>query len=102
MPLRDGEPPGLPDRVVGTFAGHPNYVTAVEVAPDASWLATAARNDVTVRIWAADGTPRAALAGRTTWHGRLEGFTPVLAVAPDGSRLATATWTTARIWGNDG
>jgi len=34
---------------------HDGPVSAVAIAPDGTWLATASDN--TVRLWAADGTP---------------------------------------------
>ena len=64
---------------------------AVAIAPDGTWLATVG-DDGTVRIWAADGTPRATLTGHRD---------PVIAVAiaPDGTWLATGGGDgTVRTW----
>ena len=38
---------------MNTLTGHRGWVTAVAIAPDGSWLATASA-DKTARIWAAD------------------------------------------------
>jgi len=50
--------------------------------------------DKTVRTWAADGTPRATLAGHK--HG-----VGAVAIAPDGTWLATGDVGTVRIWAAD-
>ena len=65
----------------------------VAIAPDGTWLATAS-NDKTVRIWEADGTPRATLTGHKDWVTRV-------AIAPDGTWLATGDVGTVRIWAAD-
>jgi WD40 repeat protein len=70
-------------------------VHTVAIAPDGSWLATASA-DGTARVWAADGTPLATLAGhRQPVH--------IVAIAPDGSWLATGSDDrTVRIWTTEG
>ncbi len=72
--------------------GHTDWVSAVAVAPDGTWLATGSR-DRTVRIWdAATGRQRGILTG----HG---GSVSAVAVAPDGTWLVTASIDgTVRIW----
>jgi len=72
---------------------HRHVVWAVAIAPDGTWLATASV-DKTVRTWAADGTPRATLAGHK--HG-----VGAVAIAPDGTWLATGDVGTVRIWAAD-
>ena len=53
-------------------------------------------DDGTARTWDADGTPRATLTGHT-------GRVYAVAISPDGSWLATASWDgTARTWDADG
>jgi WD40 repeat protein len=77
------------------LTGHDGSAEAVTIAPDGMWLATASW-DKTARIWAADGTLRAALTGHKS---------PVtgVAIAPDGTWLATSSGDqTARIWAVDG
>jgi WD40 repeat protein len=75
-----------------TLAGHADWVGAVAIAPDGTWLATTS-HDGTARTWdAATGQCRATLTG----HNR-----PVtaVAIAPDGTWLATASNDdTARTW----
>jgi WD40 repeat protein len=86
-------PPDLPSpALLHTLAGHTGKVTAVEIAPDGTWLATAGE-DRTVRIWdAAAGEQRAVLTGYTNDVNAVE-------IAPDGTWLATAGEDrTVRIW----
>ncbi len=60
-----------------------------------TWLATGGI-DGTVRLWAADATPRGVLTGH---HGTVT----AVAIAPDGTWLATASGDrTVRIWAADG
>ena len=76
-------PPDQPsDALIRVLTGHNDPVSAVAIAPDGTWLATAS-GDGTVRIWAADGTPRATLTGH--------GWVFAVAIAPDGTWLATAS-----------
>ena len=89
----------LPDQPsqasIRTLTGHGNWVQAVAIAPDGSWLATAS-TDRTVRTWSADGTSRATLTGHTDWVN-------AVAISPDGTWLATASSdTTVRTWSADG
>jgi hypothetical protein len=74
------------------LTGHADWVTAVAVAPDGSWLASGS-GDETVRIWdVATGRERAALTAHTRW-------VRAVAVAPDGSWLASGSGDkTVRIW----
>jgi WD40 repeat protein len=78
-----------------TLTGHTNYVLALAIAPDRSWLASAS-DDATVRIWdPCTGQTRHTLTDHTS---RIE----ALAVAPDGSWLASASRDNAvRIWDVD-
>ena len=70
-------------------------MNAVAISPDGTWLATAS-SDRTVRTWAADGTPRAALTGH-------QGAVLGVAISPDGTWLATAgSDGTVRTWAADG
>ena len=70
-------------------------MTAVAIAPDGTWLATA-DNHGRARIWGADGTPRAALTGH-------DGPVTAVAIAPDGTWLATASIDgTVRTWAAGG
>ena len=90
---RDGADLGRCDRPAARYpTGHTSWVTAVAIAPDGTWLATAS-DDGTVRIWdAATGQQRATLTGHTDQ-------VRAVAVAPDGTWLATASGDqTARIW----
>ena len=89
-------PPDLPsDALIRVLTGHRGLVTAVAIAPDGTWLATAG-TDGTVRTWAADGTPRATLTGH-------DGGVSAVAIAPDGTWLATAgNDGTVRTWAADG
>ena len=85
--------PDLPHPALSrVLTGHTREVTALGVAPDGSWLASAS-HDTTVRIWdPATGTPRHTLTGHTS---RVQ----ALVVAPDGSWLAsTGDDATVRIW----
>ena len=64
-------------------------MTAVAIAPDGTWLASAGA-DGSVRIWdPATGQQRAALAGHA-------GPVTAVAIAPDGTWLASAATTTGR------
>ena len=74
------------------LTGHTGRVSAVAIAPDGTWLATAG-DDGTVRIWdPATGQQRATLTGHT-------GAVSAVAIAPDGTWLATASGDgTVRIW----
>ena len=74
------------------LTGHTGPVTAVAIAPDGTWLATAG-DDGTVRIWdPATGQQRAALTGHA-------GPVTAVAIAPDGTWLASASGDgTVRIW----
>jgi WD40 repeat protein len=67
-------------------------VSAVAIAPDGAWLATAGM-DGTARIWdAATGRPRATLTGHNS-------RVTAVAIAPDGAWLATAGMDgTVRTW----
>jgi WD40 repeat protein len=69
-------------------------VRAVAISPDGARLATAS-NEETVRIWHADGSPRATLS-----HTRR---VRAVAISPDGAWLVTASSDgTVRIWDADG
>jgi WD40 repeat protein len=122
----------LPDQPDSAFrrilTGHTDWVNAVAIAPDGSWLATGS-NDETVRIWdAATGQPEATLTsdkGRavltrlkrrlalngfrgwsplTSYKGwaaiaGYPGWVRAVAIAPDGSWLASGSVDrTVRIW----
>ena len=64
------------------------------IPPD-TWLATTS-DDGTVRIWAADGTPRATLTGH-------DGPVNAVAISPDGTWLASVGDDgMVRIWAADG
>ena len=79
-----------------TLTGHTSEVTAVAVAPDGTWLATADR-DGTVRIWdpataqqrATLTTSRVTAARQVLTHAA--GRVTAVAIAPDGTWLATAS-----------
>ena len=78
-----------------TLTGHTQAVTALAIAPDGSWLASAGY-DPTVRIW----DPHTGQA-RHTLTGHTQAVT-ALAIAPDGSWLASASYDrTVRIWGTN-
>ena len=85
---------GHTDRVSGhtdRVSGHTARVSAVAIAPDGTWLATADADDQTVRIWdPATGQHLRALTGHTA-------RVSAVAIAPDGTWLATAG-ETVRIW----
>jgi hypothetical protein len=88
--------PDLPHPALSrVLTGHTNWVSALAVAPDGSWLAAASKfvTDGKVRIWdTATGVARHTLTGHP--HGVV-----TLAVAPDGSWLAAASGDgTVRIW----
>jgi WD40 repeat protein len=72
--------------------GHSDWVRAIAIAPDGSWLATASP-DGTARIWdVGTGQQQAVLAGHTSEVRTID-------IAPDGCWLATTGWDgTARIW----
>ena len=73
------------------LAGHTNGVTAVAIAPDGTWLATASQ-DKSARIWDA-------ATGQQRHHLRHTSLVRSVAIAPDGTWLATASWdNSARIW----
>ena len=74
------------------LTGHTGRVSAVAIAPDGTWLATAG-GDGSVRIWdPATGKQRATLTGHTGW-------VRAVAIAPDGAWLATGGDDgTVRIW----
>jgi WD40 repeat protein len=66
-----------------TLIGHTNPVSALEIAPDGAWLASAGYDDE-VRIWDIQtGQARHTLRGHMK-HVR------ALAISPDGSRSAAA------------
>ena len=74
------------------LTGHVGPVTAVAIAPDGTWLATAGL-DRWLQIWdRATGRPRATLTGHV-------GEVAVVAVAPDGTWLApTRRDGSVRVW----
>lgn len=59
----------------------PMEVSTLAIAPDGAWFAAAARYQKIVRLWNAQGEPRAELNGADG--------SSILAIAPDGSWLAT-------------
>src|ERR1019366_7447534 len=89
-------PPDMPaEALIRVLTGHDDWVNAVAIAADGTWLATGS-DDRTVPIWAADGTPRAVLTGH-------DGPVNAVAIAPDGTWLATGSDDrTVRIWAADG
>jgi WD40 repeat protein len=76
------------------LTGHAHAVTETHIARDGAWVATASRDDETVRIWdTATGDDLAVLSSSTGWMG------PMVAIAPDSTWLAaTSRDHTARIW----
>ena len=85
-------PPDLPDPALRrTLAGHGGPVTAVAIAPDGTWLASAG-DDESVRIWdPVTGELRFDLTGR--------GPVTAVAIAPDGTWLASGGGGgSVRIW----
>jgi WD40 repeat protein len=77
---------------IRVLAGHTGRVTAIAVAPDGTWLATAS-HDRTVRLWdVVTGEQRAILSGH-------EDAVTSVEISPDGTWLASASWDcTVRIW----
>ena len=63
-----------------TLTGHTDAVSALAVAPDGTWLASAS-DDATVRIWSI-GRHRCAMSFRTD--------SPLNAVVTDGQRVVAA------------
>jgi WD40 repeat protein len=87
--------PDLPHPALSrVLPGHDDWVTALVVAPDGSWLASAGNGEI--RIWdPATGTIRHTLTGHTR-------TVRALAVAPDGSWLASADYNgEVRTWDPD-
>ena len=79
-------------RQLRALTGHAGGVSAVAIAPDGSWLATAGGYDQTVWIWdPATGRQLRALTGHT-------GRVGAVAIAPDGSWLATAGGYDQTVW----
>ncbi|WP_199923490.1 WD40 repeat domain-containing protein [Streptomyces sp. NRRL F-5123] len=75
-----------------TLTGHTDWVTAVAVSPDGSWLVTTG-DDRSVRIW---DTATGAAVRTLTGH---SGPVRAVGISPDGSWLATAGDDgTVRIW----
>ncbi|MFE9103817.1 NB-ARC domain-containing protein [Actinomadura geliboluensis] len=86
-PLPDRPDPALRQ----TLTGHDGAVTAVVVAPDGTWLASAGA-DGTVRVWdAATGAERRRLR-------ELGGAAVALAVTRDGALLAAASHRRVQLW----
>jgi WD40 repeat protein len=79
---------------IGTLTGHNSGVSAVVVvaASDGIWLATAGRHDGAVRIWDPAAGQLTATAPEHT------GKVTAMAIAPDGTWLATAASGKVRIW----
>ncbi|MFE2910986.1 NB-ARC domain-containing protein [Kitasatospora indigofera] len=86
------------DRTTGTqtmvLARHGGSVHALEISRDGTWLATVG-NDGRVRIW-----DRATGAQTATLPGRSRNYSPLLAISPDGTWIATGNYydMTVRIW----
>jgi WD40 repeat protein len=95
-PLPDSPPPGLRRAI----ACHQFGISAMAIAKDGSWVATAGTPpgetllaDTTVRIWdIASGTLRTTMTGH-------EGPVFAMALSPDGTKLATGSNdSTVRVW----
>jgi WD40 repeat protein len=66
----------------------------VAIAPDGTWLAVGSYDSAgsgTIRLWNADGAPRATLTGHTDWVN-------AVTIAPDGSWLAGAADRGHTVW----